>query len=577
MKKRIRNATIIIIILAIIVTSIYFIFQQQHKKDRTYEIEKITDYKYFVSKIDEEQKYGVIDTQGNILVPEEYDNVDIPNPSKPVFVCHSEDKTSIFNEKGERIYTEYEDVEVLQLKNIISDLLYEKSVMKYKKDGKYGIIDLEGKEITKPIYEEIDTLQYKEGELIVKKDGKYGIISLKGYELVEALYDQISADTFFEENERYYYDGYIVANKTDNGYRYGYVSYEGEQKLEPIYNDMQRIQDAGDKDNAYLLVAEKGRYGIFKNEKELIKTEYQSINFDNENEIFVVQQGKKYGVIDKEGKQIIDCNFEQIDVKGNYIYAQNEESTEVYDEKGNLTNMSADTTIVTIPEKKEYTIRIQTLDGKTIYEVCKNEQAVTKEYKYISYLEDDLFIASKEGEALGIIDVEDNAKTEFKYESIQVIPNTKLIQMSTDDMLEIVDDKVQNITNLENGKIVEKDEYIILSNETIKKYLTLDGKVVTNKEIFPENKLFATEKDGKWGFEDKSGNIIVEANYDKVTEFNKYGFAGVLKAEKWGIIKQDGKILLEPEQSNITSEQEPEFIGEYHKMQFSSGKIYYTK
>ncbi len=577
MKKRVITATIIIIILAIIATAVYFIFQQKNKKDRDYEIEKIEDYKYFVSKLAEEQKYGVIDTQGNILVPEEYDAVNIPNPSKPIFVCNLGDKNIVFNEKGEQIYKQYENVEVLQLKNISSDLLYEKSIVKYKKDGKYGIISLDGKEITKPIYDEIDTLQYKEGELIVKKDGKYGVINLKGYELVEALYDQISADAFFEENEKYYNDGYIIANKTESGYRYGYVSYEGEEKLETIYNDMQRIQDIGDKDNVYLLVAQKGRYGVFKNEKELIKPEYQSISFDDNNEIFVVQQGKKYGVIDKEGKQIIDCKFEQIDVKGIYIYAQNEENTEVYDAKGNLTNMSADTTIVTIPEKKEYTIRIKTLDGNTTYQICKGEQAITQEYKYIAYLEDDLFIASKEGKKLGIIDAEDNAKTEFKYALIQVIPNTKLIQMSTDDMLEITNDKAQNIANLEKGNIVENDEYIILYNETSKKYLTLEGKILTNKEIFSDNELFAKEKDGKWGFEDKSGNMIVEATYDKVTEFNKYGFAGILKGEKWGIIKQDGKVLLEPEQSNITSIQEPEFIGEYHKMQFSSGKIYYTK
>lgn len=575
MKKKIL--AIVIIILLIVTIAIYFIFQQQNKKDRNYEVEKITEYKYFVSKLEENQKYGIIDTQGNTLIQEKYDAVDIPNPSKPVFLCRLGDENFVYNDKGEQLYSEYENIQLLQLKNIASDLLYEKSIMKYQKNGKYGIISLDGKEITPAIYEEIDTLQYKEGELLVKKEGKYGIVNLKGCELIENSYDQISADTFFEEENRYYNDGYIVANKTDNGYRYGYVSYKGEEILKPIYNDMQRIQDVGDKDNVYLLVAEKGRYGVFKNEKELIKPEYQSISFDNNNKIFIVQQGKKYGVIDIEGKQLIECKFEQIDVKGNYIYAQDESKSEVYDAKGNLTNMSADTTVVTIPEKKEYTIRIESVDGKTIYQLYKNEEAVTDEYKYISYLENDLFIASKEGKNLGIIDVEDNQKTEFKYNSIQIIPNTQLIQMYIENNLEIVDNKIQNITSLEKAQLLEKDEYIVLSNEITTKYLTFDGKEVTNKEIFSNNKLFATEKDGKWGFEDKTGNMIVEATYDKVTEFNEYGFAGVLKNEKWGIINQDGKILLEPEQSNIISTQEPEFIGEYHKMQFSSGKIYYTK
>ena len=285
MKKKIL--AIIIIILLIVTIAIYFIFQQQNKKDRNYEVEKITEYKYFVSKLEENQKYGIIDTQGNTLIQEKYDAVDIPNPSKPVFLCRLGDENFVYNDKGEQLYSGYENIQLLQLKNIASDLLYEKSIMKYQKNGKYGIISLEGKEITPAIYEEIDTLQYKEGELLVKKEGKYGIINLKGYELIENLYDQISADTFFEEEYRYYNDGYIVANKTDNGYRYGYVSHNGEEILKPIYNDMQRIQDVGDKDNVYLLVAEKGRYGVFKNEKELIKPEYQSISFDNNNKIFI--------------------------------------------------------------------------------------------------------------------------------------------------------------------------------------------------------------------------------------------------------------------------------------------------
>ena len=35
---------------------------------------------------------------------------------------------------------------------------YEKKVLRYKQNGKYGLIDYEGKVITKPIYEEIEGL-----------------------------------------------------------------------------------------------------------------------------------------------------------------------------------------------------------------------------------------------------------------------------------------------------------------------------------------------------------------------------------------------------------------------------------
>ena len=577
MKKRGLIAIIILIIIIAACTVTYFIFQKQNQQNKEYEVEKITDYQYFVSKSQENQKYGVIDTKGNIVIPEEYDVVEIPNPSKPVFLCTTGQKNEVLNDQSNKIYTEYDNIELLPLKNVASDLLYEKSIMKYEQDGKYGLISLTGEVLTDAIYEEIDTLQYKEGELIVKKDGKYGIINQKGYTLVETQYDKITADTFFDDEGKYYYDGYIVANKTENGYRYGYVAYTGEVYLDTLYNDMQRISEAGNRDEAYLLVAENGRYGLFKNEKKLINTEYHSINFDSNNSIFIIQQGKKYGVINQEGNLILPCEFEELDVKGKYLYAKKGEETSVYSADGKQTEISPNTSIVEIPNNDGYTIRVQTEENNTTYQIYKDEQPIIQDnYKYITYLENNLLMASKD-EKLGIIDIQGNPKTEFKYTSIQVIQNTPLIQMLTDNSIEITDGQANSILTMQDGELTQYENYILVSNEKENKYVTIEGKEVTNKEIFKDNTLFAVVKDGKWGFEDKAGNIVVEPVYDQVTEFNKYGFAGILKDKKWGMVTQDGTVGLEPSQSTINSETPPQFIGTYHQVQLGSGKIYYTK
>ena len=39
-----------------------------------------------------------------------------------------------------------------------------------------------------------------------------------------------------------------------------------------------------------------------------------------------------------------------------------------------------------------------------------------------------------------------------------------------------------------------------------------------------------------WGHTDKNGNTVVSIIYDKVTEFNEYGFAGLKQNGKWGVI-----------------------------------------
>ena len=58
------------------------------------------------------------------------------------------------------------------------------------------------------------------------------------------------------------------------------------------YNAIERVTDLGNRDEAYLLVAENGRYGILKNEKQIVQNDYQSITYDNSNKIFIVQKEK---------------------------------------------------------------------------------------------------------------------------------------------------------------------------------------------------------------------------------------------------------------------------------------------
>ena len=578
MKKKII-IPIILFLLIIIGLLIYFFVKNKEKENRDYQIEQITDYKYFVSKSQDSQKFGVIDTNGNVLIDEQYDDVQIPNPSKAVFICINGDSSKVFNSEAQEIYTEFGEISTLRLKNTSSDLIYEKSVLKYEQNGKFGLIGIDGKKLTEPIYDSIDTLQYKEGELIVKQNDKYGIINQKGYILVDIEYDEITADGFYDMETQYRYDGYIVANKTDMGYRYGYVFHDGKQILDLLYNDLKRITNISDEE-PYLLVAENGRYGVMKKSTQIISNEYQSISYDASNNIFVVQKGQKYGVMDFSGKQIIECKYPQIDVKGRNIYVTKDDNmVEVYDTSGNLTNMSSDVIYIDIPEKDDYSIRIQTIDQNTTYQICKEgEDDVQEEYQYIEYLENDLFVASKSGGNLGIIDLNGDVKTEFKYSSIQIIPNTDLIQMvNTDNItVDFADKTAKIITQMANVTITNNEHFIKLSNSNESKYINLDGKEISNIEAYPNNLLFAVSKDGKWGYTDKDGNIKVEAIYDKVTEFNKYGFAGVLKDGKWGIIKQDGTILVQPSYE-IDSQIEPYFIGEYYQVKYGLGQMYYMK
>lgn len=52
---------------------------------------------------------------------------------------------------------------------------------------------------------------------------------------------------------------------------------------------------------------------------------------------------------------------------------------------------------------------------------------------------------------------------------------------------------------------------------------------VDNKTVYLENQLYSSKENGKWGFVDLKDNVIVDYQYDEITEINQYGFAGIKK------------------------------------------------
>ena len=568
----IRNVIISIILIAIIVSvSIYFI----KKGARNYEVEKVSTYNYFVFKKD--NLTGVIDRTGNIIIDAKYSDVVIPNPEKALFVCYEEGSTQVLNERKETILTDYQNIEPIQLQNITSDLMYEKSVLKYEQDGKFGLVNFEGKKITKPIYEEIEGLPYKEGELLVKKDGKYGVINIKGNNLIEIKYDKISVDGYYTPENNYKYAGYIISNTTNEGYRYGYINYDGKILLEPEYNELSRVIGITDDENAYILCAKNGQYGIMKNEEQLIPNEYQSIEYDEGNKLFTIEKSKKFGIANLEGSIIVPTEYSQIDITGIYLYAKNEQGVTVYNTSGTQANIDTNVAILNTSNEK-YKIRIDNTNG-TKYGVIneEGEQVIEEKYNYIEYLFDNLFIVSNEQAKLGVIDDDDNIKIEINNDSLQKIEGTNIIQASVkqEGITKLYSKDMAELCNLKNAKVVVNNNYIKISNDEETKYFDKEGKELKNTEVYPNNNLFAKKENEKWGFSDKSGNTVVEAKYDKVTEFNEYGFAGVKLEGKWGVVNSKGEEILAPTYT-LNEEIEPYFIGTYYRVQYGFGEYYYT-
>lgn len=567
----IRNIIIAIIVIALVVgISIYFIYNNGKK----YEIEKVNTYNYFVLK--ENNLSGVIDRSGNKIIEANYDNVIIPNPEKALYICYEGENVKVLNERNEEILTEYEKIEPIALQNISSNLMYEKSVLKYEKDGKYGLINFEGKKITKPIYDTIEGLPYKEGELLVKKDEKYGVINIKGNKLVNIEYDKIAVDGYYTPDSNYKYAGYIISNTTDEGYRYGYIDYKGSLLLEPEYNELTRIAEIKDDENAYLIGAINGQYGVIKNKENILNNEYQSIRYDANNNVLVVEKSKKYGIAKLDGQLIVPVEYNQIDITGIYLYAQNEQGTTVYNNNGTQANVDANIAILETDNEK-YRIRINDELGSK-YGIIDDEgaQLVEEKYNYLEYLYDDYFIASQTGGKLGVINDKDEVKIPIECDSVQRIENTNLVKTVVGQTTtRIYKEDMQLACEMQNATIETVNDYIKVYNDTETKYLDKQGNEVSNTVVYQNNLIFAAKNEqGKYGFVDKSNNVVLDYQYDGVTEVNEYGYAGIKKDGKWGVVDQNGKIVLEPTYE-LQDETEPDFIGAYHKVTYGFGEFYF--
>ena len=574
MKKR-YIVLIVVIILVVIALASVFTYYYINENAKKYEIEKIDEYNYFVLK--QENVYGVIDKKGNKIINAEYTNVVIPNPEKPIFICYKDEEVKVLTEGNQQLLTDYEGIEPIRFKNILSDLMYEKSVLKYKKDGKYGIINFDGKMLTNPIYDEIDSLQHKEGELLVKQGEKYGIININGKELIKPQYDTIAIDEYYSDENNYTYSGYIVGIKTEEGYRYGYLDYKGKKILEPEYNNITRVTQKMDNENAYLICAKNGQYGINKNGENIVANEYQSIRYDENNDIFVIEKSREYGIANVNGEIVVPVRYSQIDSTGLYLYAQDDQGTTVYNNNGSQVNINPNISIIETKNEK-YKIRINSEQG-TKYGVINQDgrQLIEEKYNYINYLYDNYFIASYENGKLGILDDRENVIIQLDNDSLRQISGTDLIQTSktATKTITIYSKNFEKICEMQNATLKEEENYIKLYNETEIKYFDKQGKELNNADVYPNNKLLLKFEANKYGFVDRQGNLVVECKYDKAYEFNEYGFAAVEKDGKWGVLDEQGNEVITPTYT-FNDFDEPIFIGPYYRVIYGFGEVYYT-
>ena len=539
---------VILVVLGIIIFNVF-------KSDKNEIVDEKKVYEYF-SLYTLDDKAGVVDKKGKIIIEPKYLTAYIPNPSKDVFVLESEEGYIVFDSKGNRLFENFEKLSVIKMNDYSEEV--EMNVLTYEEDSKKGIIDLSGNKLTEAIYDEIKSLESRPGRLLVKKDNKYGVLDLLGNTIVEVKYNAVKSDGYSTAEDGYSKTGFIISERTDDGIIYGYVDYEGNVVIIPKYESLVRVNKKTD--DVFLIVMEHGKKGVIKNSKQLIKNNFQSVSYSEIADIFVVEKVGKYGFYSLDGDEILKPTYPNYVVSKEYITVEENDKTVMYDFFGNVVKTNNYASVSEVEGTSYFIAKSE----EGYYSIISKDVNVNDKYIYIEYAFGDYFIFTNEENKTGVLHVWEGVVLEPTYEVILKVEGMNAIEARDEaNTLHLYNSKLEEVFALENA-VVQKvdDNYTVIYSDTEMKYINKDGKVVENTEVYPDNKLYSIQKDGKWGFTNHEGEVVVPCKYDLVTELNSYGFAGVKQDGKWGVIDEKGKEIVVPVYE-IESYYFPQFIGKY--------------
>lgn len=481
-KKKVMATIIAIIVFIMFCISLKNLLIKEEK--RTQEMSTVTTY----MSIYDNGKWGVMNQKGETIVVPNYDEmIIIPDAEKDVFVCtynidynNETYKTKVLNSEGSEILTEYENVEAMQNTDGLN-IWYEKDVLRFTSNGKYGLIDFKGKQILPAEYDNISVLEGIEKSIVIEKNGKKGLLSSStGEIIILPEYLEISALT---DN---YQDGYIVKNAEN---KYGVISVNKKNVLEVKYDEIKNVSGSG-----YYVAVLDGKT-VVVDETGTVKLDkgFESIEgFDGEN--IIVIKDSKYGIISVTGEDVISAEYEDI------------------------------------------------------------KKAISGQY----------YIAKKNGK-YGVISNENSTKIDFLYENINYIDTANFIEADNENYTtDIFNSKMEKVLegiivselNIEDGylRIRENEEY---------SYYNFKFEEKENKDILTSNTLFLFKENGKYGYKNKEGEVIVDPIYDDAKEQNSFGYCAVKKGNVWGALKYNGTIVLTPS-VNLDNYLYIDFIDKWH-------------
>jgi hypothetical protein len=291
-------------------------------------------------------KWGCTDENGFEILPCEYNSIDEFSDGMSM-VINVDNKVGFINKSGKLMIPFIYDINYSGEGGGWRSYVFKNGSTEVLKNGKYGIIDKSGNVLKDFIYDQFD--EFAPNIFRVELNKKFGLIDSKGQEIVGF--------------DKYEFIGDLYENRAwvTNNNKYGYIDELGNLVIPIKYESdgsqpdyYVRSLDGRFGQTEYVKAKKDGKYGVIdKDDKEVIPFIYDYIDISvrsvgrdiwpNRAKIkdvrFIVQLKDKEGIIDSNGKIIVSIIYDHIgsydNIKG-YDAELNKVSGRI-DENGNFT------------------------------------------------------------------------------------------------------------------------------------------------------------------------------------------------------------------------------------------------
>ncbi|MCM1102435.1 MAG: WG repeat-containing protein [Clostridium sp.] len=427
--------------------------------------------------------------------------------------------------------------------------------------ARYGFIRENGEKITSFIYEQ--ATPFSEGLACVMSEGKWGYIGTDGETKLSFVYDAAAP---FSEGLAYFC----------MGDEYGFMDHDGQVVIQADCDSVSSFKEG------YAYFSLDGLYGYMDQTGRIVaEPVYDDADYF-ENGVALVRKGSKYGLVGEGGTEILAPEYdgiERIAGEETYFCAERDGLKYLFDATG-AQCLSGEWEDITLREglfcvKQDGKWGLWDLEGNRIRE---------PQYEWLDPIPDSELVIAKYNGSYGIVDQAGTLREPFNYcwmewdagftgGGIQVayeVPSTDGSDsgsrvygyLDTGDLSEIIPFVYDYISFFAAGRAVveQNGKYGIIREDGTLEYpmeydmaqvfsdgspvlksgdwtelLDCDGNMIHRNSydsITESGNCYMISKDGKYGFLDKKGKVIVPMVYDRANTYSVYGAEHIYCATK---------------------------------------------